>query len=88
MKPIPLVLMLLVAACTESGPATPAEEAAPARPMDEVPVQQRRANGEREYRFGNGCVVVLQADQVVVRSESAPCELFHRDIALLYASAD
>lgn len=87
MKPIPLVL-LLMAACTESEPGTAAWEAAPDRPMDEVPVQQRRANGEREYRFGNGCVVVLQADQAVVRSESAPCELFHRDIALLYASAD
>lgn len=94
MKSIPLVLMLLMAACTDSGlesghqPATPAEEGAPPRPMDEVPVQQRLASGAREYRFVNGCVIVLQAGQAVVRSESAPCELYHRDIALLYASAD
>ena len=88
MKFMPLVLLMLIAACTQSGPGTSAEGAPPPRPMDEVPVQQRLASGEREYRFVNGCVIVLQAEQAVVRRESAPCELYHRDIALLYASAD
>jgi len=82
MKSIPLILLLLVAACTESEPE------ATDRPMDEVPVQSSLANGDREYRFEGGCVVVLEPAQAVVRAEVGPCELYHRDIALLYASAD
>ncbi len=58
------------------------------RPMDEVPALRVMANGDRHYSFDNGCVVVLQPRQAVVRAESAECELHHRDIALLYASAD
>lgn len=56
--------------------------------MDEVPVQQLLASGDREYRFANGCVIVLQPDRAIVLTESKVCEMFHRDIALLYASAD
>lgn len=82
MKPIALVLLLLVTACVESAPSVSE------RPMDEVPAQQRLASGDREYRFANGCIVVLQPNRAVVRTESAVCELYHRDIALLYASAD
>ncbi|MFT7967428.1 hypothetical protein ACMYM5_23080, partial [Salmonella enterica subsp. enterica serovar Enteritidis] len=58
------------------------------RPMDEVPQQHMLANGEREYRFDSGCVVVLHPSQAVVKSESGDCALHHRDIALLYASGD
>jgi hypothetical protein len=45
-------------------------------------------NREREYRFANGCTVVLQASRAVLVREGAVCELHHRDIALLYALAD
>lgn len=79
MKIAPLIPLLAVAACVE-----PARET----PMEEVPVQQRLANGDREYGFANGCVVVLEPDQAVVKTESADCALYQRDIALLYASAD
>lgn len=82
MKPISLMLMLLLIACNE--PAPPVAD----RAMDEVPVQQILPGGDREYRFANGCVIVLQPKQAVVKTESAACELYHRDIALLYASAD
>lgn len=56
--------------------------------MDEVPQQQRLAGGDREYRFASGCVIVLQPNRAVVKTESAVCALYQRDIALLYASAD
>lgn len=56
--------------------------------MDEVPGQQQLPSGDREYRFPNGCVIVLQPDRAMVLSENEVCELHHRDIALLYASAD
>jgi hypothetical protein len=101
MKTIPIfALALLLAACSDpaspervrpanepSGePASDASE--PGRPMDEVPEQQTLADGGREYRFDNGCVIVLEPARAVVRTESADCELYHRDIALLYASGD
>ncbi|MFN3524640.1 MAG: hypothetical protein ACK4YU_01010 [Paracoccus sp. (in: a-proteobacteria)] len=79
MKTAIMLTVLALAACTA---------AAPDRPMDEVPVQQVRPNGEREYRFANGCAIVLAPDRAVLRSESGVCELYQRDIALLYASAD
>lgn len=82
MRPIQLVLPLLLSACIK--PAASVSE----RPMDEVPVQQLLSSGDREYRFANGCVNVLQPDRATVSTESEVCELFHRDIALLYASAD
>jgi hypothetical protein len=67
----------------------PAEAPAPAaRPMDEVPVQKTAADGDREYHFANGCVVLLEAKRAVVKEEGPQCESHHRDIALLYASGD
>jgi hypothetical protein len=80
MKPILLALPLLMAGCITEAPTEPA------RPQDEVPVQRQLPGGEREYSFQNGCVIVLQATQAVVVSETAGCELYQRDIALLYAS--
>jgi hypothetical protein len=53
-----------------------------------VPFQQTLPNREREYRFANGCTVVLQASRAVLVREGAVCELHHRDIALLCALAD
>ncbi len=91
-----LAAVLMLPAC-ERVPS-PAEDAvdmqamapqgAGERPMDEVPQQQTLANGDRQYRFSNGCEVVLEPRRAVVRSEGARCELHHRDIALLYASGD
>lgn len=71
--------LTLVAACAPSDAQ---------RPMDEVPQQQVLPNGERAYQFENGCVVTLEPRRAVLRHESAACALYHRDIALLYASAD
>ena len=82
MRPIQLVLPLLLPACVEP------EASVSERPMDEVPVQKLLSSGDREYRFANGCVIVLQPDRAIVLTESEVCELFHRDIALLYVSAD
>lgn len=58
------------------------------RPMDEVPHQTTLPNRDRSYGFRGNCVVVLEAQQAVVKSESLACKLHHRDIALLYASGD
>lgn len=60
----------------------------PERPMDEVPEQTNLMNGDRQYRFVNDCLVILEPQRAVVISESESCELHHRDIALLYASGD
>lgn len=83
MKPLMLFLpaAALAAACT--GPAT-----APDRAMDEVPVQSVLPNGQRVFSFANGCDVVLQPQQAVLVREDPECALYHRDIALLYASGD
>ena len=62
----------------------------------EVPQQHLRANGELEYRFQQGCVVVLQQKRswlrrsvrAVIRSESQECQPHHRDIARLYATGN
>lgn len=56
--------------------------------MDEVPARLALANGDRQYGFKNGCVIVLEPRRAVVKSENGDCALHHRDIALLYASAD
>ena len=79
-----LPLLLMLAACTSTAPAS----STATRPMDEVPGQQQLPNGDRQYSFANGCVIVLEARRAVVKTESAACELHHRDIALLYASGD
>jgi hypothetical protein len=96
-----LMLLSMLAACngassdsTSSAGAsatTPSAESSAStgeRPMDEVPVQTRLPNGDRQYGFRNGCTVVLEARRSVVKTEAAVCELHHRDIALLYASGD
>lgn len=75
-------------AATEAVEAPDSQVAPEARPMDEVPIQKTAANGDREYHFASGCVVVLEARQAVVKEEGTQCESHHRDIALLYASAD
>lgn len=79
---IPLLCALLFATACKASPDVSE------RPMDEVPVQRTLANGDREYGFKGGCVVVLEPSRAVVKSESGTCALHHRDIALLYASAD
>ncbi|WP_167626589.1 hypothetical protein [Paracoccus luteus] len=76
--------LLLLAGCAGTVPGAPGG----GRPMDEVPRQQRLPNGDRQYGFQNGCIIVLEPQRAVVRSEGAACALHHRDIALLYASAD
>lgn len=82
MKLILLATMVLLTACVATMPS------APTRPMDEVPAQQLLSGGSREYRFANGCVIVLLPKEAVVETEGAICELYQRDIALLYSSAD
>ena len=76
-----LCTLFLAVGCASTHP--PAE-----RPMDEVPRQTVLANGDRQYGFRNGCIVVLQPARAVLRSEGLQCALHHRDIALLYASGD
>lgn len=76
---IPLALILPLIAC---------DTAEPLRPMDEVPQQVTLADGSRHYGFQNGCVIVLEPNRAVVRTEAASCALHHRDIALLYAAGD
>lgn len=76
-------LLLALAACTSTAPAS-----STGRPMDEVPGQRQLPNGDRQYSFENGCVIVLEARRAVVKMEGTACELHHRDIALLYASGD
>lgn len=99
MKTLLLLSALGLTACAEpaaresssTAPAASGSDTAPVssdRPMDEVPAQRVLADGGREYRFDNGCVIVLEADRAVVTTESEACALFHRDIALLYASGD
>ncbi|WP_102961126.1 hypothetical protein [Mangrovicella endophytica] len=85
---LPCVLMLGACVASEPAPAPAPEAATEQRPMDEVPVQKRLANGDRQYGFANGCIIVLPPKRAVVKSEGAACKLHHRDIALLYASGD
>lgn len=51
-------------------------------------VQRRPENGDLEYRFANGCVVILLPDQALATSEGDDRLRYQRDIALLYAAAD
>ena len=85
MKILAFLALLVLASCAET---VQPQSSAPERPMDEVPMQRVLQGGDREYRFANGCVIVLEPERAVVRTESDDCELFHRDIALLYASGD
>lgn len=81
---IGLPLLLTVTACVAQ-PSTPSGEQ---RPMDEVPVQTPLPDGSRQYSFKNGCIIVIEAKRAIVTSEATVCELYHRDIALLYAAGD
>lgn len=83
MRALTLLPILLLAGLLLAGCVPP-----PDRPMDEVPVQRSLPSGEREYRFADGCVIVLAPSQAVLRREGPGCALFQRDIALLYASGD
>ncbi|MGN7871545.1 hypothetical protein [Paracoccus sp. 22332] len=84
---VPLTATMLLTACDSSIRTVPAP-VEPERPMDEVPVQMTLTNGGRHYSFKSGCVVVLEPQRAVVKSETGACALHHRDIALLYASGD
>jgi outer membrane biogenesis lipoprotein LolB len=79
-----MAAILLLTACSAPSTQAPVGE----RPMDEVPRQTQLSNGDRQYAFRNGCVIVLDSRRAVVKSEGAACALHHRDIALLYASGD
>ena len=83
----PLTATMLLAAC-ESPIRTIPAPVGPERPMDEIPVQMTLDNGDRHYSFRSGCVVILEPQRAVVKSETGACALHHRDIALLYASGD
>lgn len=87
---IPLAALLapLLAGCVPAPSDAPAMPVGSTRPMDEVPEQRRLSNGDREYRFANGCRIVLDGVRAVVRTEGPVCALYQRDIALLYASGD
>lgn len=80
---IPIVLPLLTA-CVGTAPTPSTGD----RPQDEVPKQHRSPGGDRIYSFQNGCLVILEPKRAVVKSEAPVCELYQRDIALLYASGD
>lgn len=84
---VPLITAMLLAAC-QAPMGTASASAEPERPMDEIPVQMTLASGDRHYSFKSGCVVVLEAQRAVVKSETGACALHHRDIALLYTSGD
>lgn len=83
----PLTAIALLAACQTQMETAPASTE-PERPMDGIPVQMTLANGDRHYSFKSGCVVVLEPQRAVVKSETGACALHHRDTALLYASGD
>jgi hypothetical protein len=87
---LPFIAMLTACSSAErQHAAAPAQPAATGeRPMDEVPVQRTLLNGDREYSYRNGCIVVLEPRRAVVKSEGAVCQSYHRDISLLYASGD
>lgn len=89
-----LPLIATLAACSPAepppqatAPAEPAKETGE-RPMDEVPRRTVLPNGDRQYGYRNGCLVVLEARRAVVKSEGEACQPHHRDISLLYASGD
>lgn len=77
-------VLSVLAACSQSPRPGPAGE----RPQDEVPAERSLPGGDRQYGFRNGCIIVLEATRAVVKSEGQVCELYQRDIALLYAAGD
>jgi hypothetical protein len=85
MKKFTFLTLLLLMSCSD---AVQLPSPAPERPMNEVPVQHTLPDGGRGYSFTNGCVIELEPDRAVVRTESDVCALYQRDIALLYASGD
>ena len=66
MKILTFLVLLVLASCAET---VQPQSSAPERPMDGVPVQRALQDGGREYRFANGCVIVLEADRAVMRTE-------------------
>jgi len=87
---LPLLATLVACSGVETKQAATDDQPAATggRPMDEVPVQKTLPNGDREYSYKNGCVVVLEPKRAVVKTEDASCQSHHRDISLLYASGD
>ncbi|SFB39678.1 hypothetical protein SAMN03159496_03431 [Rhizobium sp. NFR07] len=87
-----LPLIAITASCSAGESQQPVAQVQPTaaeeRPMDEVPVRKTLANGDRQYAYRNGCIVVLEAKRAVVKTEGAVCQSHHRDISLLYASGD
>jgi hypothetical protein len=87
-----LPLIAIMASCSAGESQQPIAQAEPTatgeRPMDEVPVRKTLPNGDRQYAYRNGCVVVLEPKRAVVKTEGAVCQSHHRDISLLYASGD
>jgi hypothetical protein len=87
-----LPLIAVTASCSAGGSGQPVAQVPPTaaneRPMDEVPVRKTLPNGDRQYAYRNGCIVVLEPKRAVVKTEGAVCQSHHRDISLLYASGD
>jgi hypothetical protein len=87
-----LPLIAITASCSAGDGRQPDAQvqstATSERPMDEVPVRKTLPNGDRQYAYRNGCIVVLEPKRAVVKTEGAVCQSHHRDISLLYASGD
>ena len=83
MSRLMLIATLALGACVAAPAPGPVD-----RPQDEVPMQSRLPNGDRLYGFAGGCRIVIERVRAVVKSETGACALYHRDIALLYASGD
>lgn len=89
---IALPLLATLAACSARETKQMAKDDMPApengRAMDEVPAQETLPNGNRQFSYANGCVIVLEPKRAVVTTQAPNCQPHHRDISLLYASGD